>query len=387
MRSLDDFEIFLDVSRTITRSTSGVENVVRNLALQVKPKNLLIFEGSSYRRVTGEELQRFGIELNHLDDSKGIQFNFGDIILIPEIFQVNSSFTNFWNSPASSGLLPIPFIHDLLPLENPEWFPSHILSDFLLYASSLRGFTSTLSNSQRTLDTFNSWCELSINLLNHDKNRRNVVVPLPHAEMHFECDLKQQTTAKNIQEITILQVGNFDPRKNLEFSETLVRKLVKDGYTVNLNLVGANIWHIEGWLENLKNSLSRNLQINVFLNLPDDQLELLWLQADILFYFSFAEGFGLPISEGLFRKIPTIVNKELPAAKLSKSPHLWAVDINDIDSTYLTLLSSINHVRCTGVRTRLDGKLQLEEAWEKWASLLIKELSNLNQSHNPVGEE
>jgi alpha-1,2-rhamnosyltransferase len=212
----------------------------------------------------------------------------------------------------------------------------------------------------------------------------DLVIPLPFVDLEFECLLGDDPVNTDRGSLTILQVGNFDPRKNLAFTESIAKELAKDGYLVTLNLVGANMWHVENWLHNPQLQNFPNLHINTFLNLTDGQLELLWLQADLVFYFSYAEGFGLPVTEAVFRRIPTLANKDLPVMALCKSPHLWGVDINDFRSTYSTIINSIQHKDCTGIKPRLEGKFQLKKAWQKWAETTSQELRTLQLSRMSV---
>ena len=390
MKIRRESKVYLDVTNTLNRSASGIESVVKNLSLQFGESGLLVFQNLEYRNLTKMELIRLGLECEEERDTLHVDLHRNDIIFLPELFSVGSDYLAFLDYSREIGVHVIPFIHDLLPLENPDWFPSHILADFVKYANVLRSFRYTLSNSQRTLETFQIWRHLAETRQFRQIDSTDLVVPLPYVDMDFTCLQGRRFLAPEGRSLSILQVGNFDPRKNLTFTESLVKKLAKDGYQVTLNLVGANVWHIEEWLDHFQHEGLPNLHVNVHLNLSDGQLELLWLQADVVFYFSYAEGFGLPVTEAVFRRIPTLANEDLPVMALCKSPHLWGVNINDFASTYRALLNSIGHKDCTGIQTRLAGKFQLGTAWQNWAETTIQELlklqfveaSNLNIGKN-----
>jgi len=117
----------------------------------------------------------------------------------------------------------------------------------------------------------------------------------------------------------ILNVGTIEPRKNA-FS---IVKAIK-GTDYNLVLVGRKTAYAEKIITYIKKH-QMDKQIIFLEGLELKDLAILYQTADIFVYPSIYEGFGIPIIEALFSKIPVITNKNgvFPEAA---GPHSYYVE-------------------------------------------------------------
>ena len=115
---------------------------------------------------------------------------------------------------------------------------------------------------------------------------------------------KQVVTIANEKKF-ILMVGTIEPRKN--------HKFLLDAYDQGLKRLGYNIimagymgWNMDAFEKRLKEHPDYNRGIYHFERLGDDEIAYLYKRAECLAFFSYTEGFGLPIIEALQRGTPVI---------------------------------------------------------------------------------
>lgn len=107
----------------------------------------------------------------------------------------------------------------------------------------------------------------------------------------------------NLPEKFILNVGAIEPRKNaLE-----VVKAVKD-ITISVVLVGNKTEYYQKIVNFCKENAMEN-RVVALQNITMEELAIIYQMADIFCYPSVFEGFGIPIIEALFSKVPVITSQ------------------------------------------------------------------------------
>jgi len=109
----------------------------------------------------------------------------------------------------------------------------------------------------------------------------------------------------------IISIGAITPRKNL-FRTVQAFDLVKDRYDLDLVVIGTAVGLGRDYQKKIITYLEKNGisdRVHFLGNVPYKYVPALCRNAQLMIYPSLFEGFGMPIVEGLFSKIPVITSK------------------------------------------------------------------------------
>jgi glycosyltransferase involved in cell wall biosynthesis len=133
----------------------------------------------------------------------------------------------------------------------------------------------------------------------------------------------------------ILTVSTISPRKNID---SLIKAfdLIKDKIDCNLVIAGKNGWMYEDVFKLVK-KLNLNDRIIFTGGINDDELKILYKNANIFAYVSFYEGFGLPPLEAMSYGVQCIVSNKtsLPEVCGQDVTYVDPYDYNDISKKLL----------------------------------------------------
>lgn len=225
----------------------------------------------------------------------------------PDIIHSN----NFFSPPTNSYCKSVYTLYDLSFYANPLWTSEanwHICSNGVFEASYKADHIVTISEFSK-----NSFLEL---FPNFDQNNISVIYPSSRFESY-----KVNPSFKGIKALIdkefFISVGTLEPRKNhiaiLEAYCDFVK--IFRGIPPLLVLVGGNGWLFEKTSEFIKeNNLGKHV---IFTNYVTDD-ELFWLYKNCILniYFSFYEGFGMPILEALSANALTVTSAIEPFGEL-----------------------------------------------------------------------
>jgi glycosyltransferase involved in cell wall biosynthesis len=214
---------------------------------------------------------------------------------------------NTWSWVKSRRKRAFVFIHDLIPIQFPEY--SHPREKNL----HLRRLDNTLIHSTGII--VNSQCTESA-VRSHAKKVRLAVPPILIAPLghNLPPTTFHQPHGRSHPYFVIL--GTIEPRKNHLLLLTIWRELVKlhGQQTPHLIVVGRRGWECEQVVD----LLERCEAIHPFLierkNASDTDVSALLHGARALLMPSFAEGFGMPVQEALAMGTP-VISSPLPAIK------------------------------------------------------------------------
>lgn len=156
-------------------------------------------------------------------------------------------------------------------------------------------------------------------------------------KQNFSSTKKQEIQKKyNLPTDFILNVGTIEERKN---ALSIVRA-IKDVDTT-LVLVGRET----KYSEKIRSFITENHMENkvIFLkNINNQELAIIYQLATIFIYPSIFEGFGIPIIEALFSKVPIITNKNgvFPEAAGPSSIYIDPMNVDEIKSNIEFLLKN-----------------------------------------------
>jgi glycosyltransferase involved in cell wall biosynthesis len=214
------------------------------------------------------------------------------------------------NNQLNKKLKVVTFIHDILPILEPQWFTQEMNEnfdrnlEFAIYNSTLLVVSSkTVENDLRQLS-------LAKNLkATFPKVERVDISSVSKNFMSSENILK----TKNLNEpLVILLISTIEPRKGYdEFIDAAFRAL-SEGANLKFIIVGRI-----GWISDL--FYSKFVKFNKTFadsvcwlkNCSDEMLASLIPTIDIFLSPSRGEGYGIPVTEALIAGVPTLV-RDLP---------------------------------------------------------------------------
>jgi glycosyltransferase involved in cell wall biosynthesis len=193
-------------------------------------------------------------------------------------------------------------IHDLIYLRYPELYSSVDKNIYFQKAKFACEIADTvIAISEQTKSDI-------VNFIGIDENKIEVVYQGCHKSFKNEVETndKIETARKyNLPENYILNVGTVEKRKN---SLSILKAIHKAEIDTVLIIVGGKTDYqdeIEQYA--LSNGIENKL---IILNtVPVKDLPAIYQQADIFVYPSIFEGFGIPIIEALYSKVPVITTK------------------------------------------------------------------------------
>ena len=250
------------------------------------------------RRITGVE--RYGREIIHLfrdsyrvekTRNNGLAGHAWEQLVLPTKLKSESI---LW-SPANTGSLLVHnqalTIHDLSPLEHPEWFEKS-------FAAWYRLFLPMLAKQVQVIFTPSEYVKQKV--LKRLKVKHVIVTPNGVDTTVFHPEACQHTY--EFPQKYILFVGSLQPRKNLV---GLMQSwhMVKDDFKDIWLVIAGEAGHVFRAIKFFGDERIRFVNYVSEADLPG-----LYAQAEILVLPSFDEGFGLPVIEAMACGTPVIVS-------------------------------------------------------------------------------
>jgi glycosyltransferase involved in cell wall biosynthesis len=202
------------------------------------------------------------------------------------------------------GARPVFFIHDLIPAHFPEYFRPGEGADFRAHLDNvLRMARGIVVNSRDTAGALRSYAEeaqlrcppVAVAPLAPGSRAPAAPGPRPIAEPYFVI------------------LGTIEPRKNHLLLLHLWRELAatRPGSLPRLFVVGQRGWECENVVDLLERSAPLKGLVVERNDCGDEELGTLLHHAQALLMPTFAEGFGMPVTEALAAGLPVIVS-DLP---------------------------------------------------------------------------
>lgn len=200
----------------------------------------------------------------------------------------------------AAGVHTVPLVHDVMPLEFPQWFtPPHVdvFRDWLL--AHLRHSELVLTNSRRTADDVRAVAR------EHGLDAELVVTPVPLGVDHPGGSPRPVEPSDRLGTY-VLVVGTLEPRKNQEVVLDAVEALWPRHPELSLVLVGKEGWMVDRLVQRLRQHPDLGRRVFWLGGVDDEQLSWLYEHAFLTVAPSVYEGLGVPVMEALARGCPTI---------------------------------------------------------------------------------
>jgi glycosyltransferase involved in cell wall biosynthesis len=201
-------------------------------------------------------------------------------------------------------------VHDLLPVQHPEWFTKRAVRNYKAWIRNLAiladGAICTSVTGARELER---WLEgnfgrlepaISIQsfYLGSDIEASAPSAGLPHGF--------QQALERLQGTFVVLMVGTIEPRKAHEQVLAAFELLWAKGRDFSLVVVGRVGWKSARLAAKLRGHPAIGRRLHWFENASDEALAALYQRADGVLVASLAEGFGLPVVEAAFYGKPVL---------------------------------------------------------------------------------
>lgn len=236
-----------------------------------------------------------------------------------------------------TGIASVVTIHDLIFLKHKEQYP---WIDRRFYEGKTRY---AAKHADRIIAVSEETKRDLIEL--YGAKEKKITVIYPSVERNFQTtDHRPQTTEiqnkYRLPSKYILNVGSFFPRKN---QKTLIEAFdrIKNKVEENLVLVGSSGTQKE---EIQQLIVSKNLsdRVHIITNVTNEDLPAVYRNASVFVFPSLFEGFGAPVLEALFSKVPVIATKgnAIEEAAGKNSLLINPLSIEEIADALLQVLSN-----------------------------------------------
>ncbi len=349
-------QIFVDVSTLVIDDLrTGVQRVVRAHLLELMkiiPKSVRVEavyydkESRVYRYASKylSKLLKLPIVLKDSD----IEIESGDIFYGVDLYRdgVISAYENgVYKSMRAKGVIVTFLIHDLLPIEYPHFFPEGTKEEHIKWleaiSSSAVMLIATSKSGARIVDRY-------IDQFGFVKPKITSVYLGSDIDSSAPSNLESSEYDYIFDELkkrpTVLMVSTIEPRKGYLQTIRAFRKLWSEDIDVGLIIVGK-----EGWV-GLDDSLRRDIPQTVkelnkvdgdkfwWLKRVDDAtLQRLYKEATLFLFSSEDEGFGLPLIEAAYHKLPILVRDRPIFKELAQDSATYFEDSLDEEVIYKAL--------------------------------------------------
>ncbi len=287
----------------------------------------------------------------------------------------------------------IPWVHDLIIFEHPEWFNQPWWQRRMttyLFSKGLRRAPAILAVSEYTKSQI-------VKLLKIDPEK--IVVTYEGGDSTLRVNNKEQTTtlyelrgsrlinnkvgAKEFCERElglgrgfVLCLGTVEPRKNVGMLIRAWKKArQKSAQAPDLVVAGTNGWKFEDVEAQIKSlNATEDQFFHRYRSVTEEQKRILLLAADLVVVPSLDEGFGLVALEAMQAGTPIAVSNRGALPEIVSTAGM-IIDPQDEDAWATALLTCVEDERACVLRSEMGLKRAQEFSWEKTAETVIKLLA------------
>jgi glycosyltransferase involved in cell wall biosynthesis len=254
-------------------------------------------------------------------------------------------------------------LYDLIALEHPEWFDRPLALNFsewidnaLTHADFFLPISQTTGDALRRVAAARGMAEPKIAVIpmgvDQEFGGREGTKALRHKGTEGKNpSVADATPVANSLGASVpqclsafppgpvcLSVGTIEPRKNHALLLAAFDQVWQQSPEITLALVGRRGWQCGPIVTAIESHPQFNRRLFWFDRADDATLEALYRRAALLTVPSRAEGFGLPIIEGLIRHVPVLcadipIFREVGGAACTYTPHdpaAWALQIHHL---------------------------------------------------------
>jgi glycosyltransferase involved in cell wall biosynthesis len=323
-------QLFVDISEIIACQNrwTGIQRVVRSVLKEwlfnppngyrvepvyARPNSLGYFYARQFT------LDFMGINVLELNDDP-ISFRNGDYFIGLDLsHRIHIPHTNFYQMMRAEGVRVQFVVYDLLPVIFPEYFTEGANKLHQQWLTTVTNCDGAICISQSVAQDLISWC---------NENKKKCAVNWFHIGADLTGSIRSLGIPKNTQQIfkqlslrnTFVMVGTLEPRKGHQQVLDAFDILWSNGIDVNLVVLGKQGWMVDSLIQLIKKHPEKNKRLFWLDNASDEYLEKIYSISTAQIVASYAEGFGLPLIEAAWYKLPVIA-RDIPVFREVAGEH------------------------------------------------------------------
>ena len=281
-------------STPVIKFTVAILGIVRRFNYTRRIYEILFKNRKFARGLFSKMAFRYYLKQNIID-SRVIEFNSTDIYFLAD---------SFWNSPLTIEAIDsakvhrskiVLFVHDLIPISNPEFFETNSVDTFKKH------FLPVIIEADLVL-TASLFVERQVRQLTGYRGpiRKVDLGSSPIAEK-----TKKETSNSEGTEITAIMIGTLEPRKN--YGEIL-DWYEKSNLLDKILIVGRSGWKNSEIIKKIRRLEKSNKEIKWYRKASDIEVAKFVSEARVAICASYVEGYGLPLREFLNAGIPVVAS-------------------------------------------------------------------------------
>ena len=298
-----------------------------NLEASPKPKSTFqrlfsLLNPANFRRVATRELRTL--------KSPRLDLIASDVLVLTDVWWLDDHLKlqqKAIRQGATTGII----VYDLLPIRHPEFFNpafDHQFQTFLDHYIQTCQFMLTISETvaldlrSYVLERFG---EETVKALHIEPFRLGSDLDLVSEKQTVSADVQAFFTQAG-QTPPYLTVGTVEPRKNHKYLLDAFELVWSHCPNTRLCIVGRPGWLNEDVIQRIRRHPRLGKQLIWFSNAEDYDLKFCYEHAKALVFTSHAEGFGLPLIEGLRYHLPVFAS-DIPVHRETGGPYCSYVDL------------------------------------------------------------
>jgi glycosyltransferase involved in cell wall biosynthesis len=266
----------------------------------------------------------------------------GDVLLSAELMLDDPGWQAGVLAHKAAGGHYIQIVHDILPLQLPEFFVRGLDQAFERWLGFVtRTADLVVCDSRATLDAVEEWRRVT---------PPGQAGPAPTEWFRLGCDFGLVSPHGPLMwrprgRRRVLVVGTIEPRKGIEVVMDAAEHLAAQGEDVEFIIVGRRGWAMPSVIERLERLSRSGAPLTWVQEASDDDLQWEYLNSDLLVMASRGEGFGLPVVEAISHGLPVLA-RDLPVFRelLGDEGDYFRLD-SELPAAILERLHSTDPVR------------------------------------------
>lgn len=266
-----------------------------------------------------------------IDTDKLVTLESNNILILIDSTWLNNNYKQL-DKLKQKNVKIVAVIYDIIPISNPEFCNIDLtisLKDWYKKATKYIDGYIAISNSVKE-DTY-TYIKENINP-NIDKKKFDYF----YLGANFDVKYDEKNVSKSLKNHfnnpnTYLTVSTIEPRKNHAYILDTFDRLWNSNEDITYIMIGRIGWNTESLISRIKSHKEYNKRLFLLEDVDDNSLVYAYKNSKALIFASHTEGFGLPIIESLFYKLPVIASNTPVHREIAKENATY-FDLSDTHS-------------------------------------------------------
>lgn len=252
----------------------------------------------------------------------------GDILLGLDLaggYVVAASDQGLYRNLMQFGVKVYFVIYDLLPIILPDCFNPDDTQGHVRWAECISESSGVMCISKSVKNDYMEW---------HKSHFLKFPEKLKIGHFHLGADIERSSPTTGVPDgvedvlaaiaggVSFVVVGTIEPRKGHLQAIKAFERLWDIGHNVKLIIVGKIGWMSDNFLKYIDGHPELNHRLFWLEGISDEYLERIYTASDCLIAPSLGEGFGLPLIESAFHKLP-IIARDIPVFREVAGEHAF----------------------------------------------------------------